>query len=162
MKKICLFALLSTFVFTSSFANQESNAKAACQAYKKALVQKYPGSSALSCEYNSRNQQQWDCMYQKRINEGWSFTESTTACFKDAPYLSLMQANQNIENIAPHEACNIAIEEFRKHQPNDKVLQFINCNQSSRTAKQWLCMEGLALQKNTFMFSSGQCFPRQG
>jgi len=145
------------------FANEETEAYRSCENYNMQLKQHHiTGEFVMPCKMNSRSSNQWNCMTKRQVDMGWSFSEAVGTCFKDAPALSKFNKYEmQLSTTEPKTLCEKSVKLFRQYHPDDKSLDLIYslCRNSERTSVEWLCMEHLAEGKNSFNYSTGQCFP---
>ena len=165
VKKLLVLSVISAaFACPSVFASSESNAFKVCQQYNALVRQKNPKSVTLSCKMNIHNAAQWQCMSQHQIKQNWSFSESAATCFQDAPALAYFMKNKDqYAGVEPKIICEQAIKTFQSNAPGNKQLEFLYglCDKTERTAEMWACMNNFASKKNSFNYSTGQCFPQK-
>ncbi len=161
LKKVAL-TLSAIAIAGSAYANEESQAFKACQAYQAKAKAAHVSTMPISCEYNSRSARQWQCLSTLQFDKKWSFTDAATKCFTPAPGLQKLIAYKKSANqVKPSVMCLKATNQFIKYHPNMKnqALMKSLCKHAERSAFQWYCMYVYASNKNSMSFSDGQCFP---
>lgn len=157
-----MLAFLCALAFQSYALTHEQQAYDACKKYIALGKEKLPNETFLSCEGLNRSAKEWHCMIDRQIYKNWSYYDSQSSCFKSAPALSTIEKQlANTPPLKASEICGIAYDLFIQNGEDIPMNRAETCSNTTRNAAMWVCMASFAKSGNSFMFSTGQCFPRQ-
>lgn len=146
----------------------EQAATEQCSVYFEKAKSRYNEEQFLPCASLTRTKNEWSCMIEKRINDGWSYTDASTTCFdNDQPFLKyILKKNPDFSNQTkqrkPSLWCHAAISAIKKHFPESEQNQYVEnlCDLTTRTSAEWACALALGEQGNSYNFAVGQCFKK--